>query len=184
MKVVILCILQSLFLTSIGFGSEMYIELRNFEERDLPDFYEWASDPDVTQFLMWDNYKNKESAREFLVRVAIPHPWLKAIVCDGKVVGSISLEPGKGSKQKVAEVGYVIAKKYWSRGIGTAALKAALKTGFDDLDLVRIEAYVDPCNLASIKVIEKSGMTREGYLRKCILQKGVIKDRLLYALTR
>lgn len=157
------------------------ITLRRFELNDIDDLLEWATDDLVTKFMMWDTYTSKSQAQDFFHHVIKNHEWFRAICLGKKVIGTITLEKGKGAHSCKAELGYVLSRVHWGQGYASEAVQIALKTGFIDLQVERIEAYVDPANVASMRVLEKSGFTREGLLRKSILQKGVIQDRLLYS---
>ena len=131
--------------------------------------------------MLWERYTSREEAEAFFSNVVFRHEWFTAICLDGQVIGSISLDKGKGPYVCKAELGYVLAREMWGRGYATAAVGEAVRRGFDDLSVQRIEAFVDPDNLASQRVLEKNGFQLEGYLRECILHKGKIRDRLLYA---
>jgi RimJ/RimL family protein N-acetyltransferase len=163
--------------------SKASISLRPFNLDDLDAFFEWSSDPIVTASLLWEPYIQKEQAHAFLINVAAAHPWFMAICHNNYPIGSISLDQGIGMNACRAEVGYVLHKDYWNKGITTIALKMALQDGFEKIKLKRIEAKVDPNNAASIAVLEKSGMRREGYLKNYLIQKGQLRDRIIYAKT-
>ena len=64
------------------------------------------------------------------------------------------------------------------------ALKALLAYAFDELAMRRIEADVDPRNMASIRTVERLGFQREGYLRERWQVNGEIQDTLFYGLLR
>lgn len=80
-------------------------------------------------------------------------------------------------------MGYVLAEDFLGKGITTIATKIAIETGFKELAVLRIEAFVDPKNIASQRVLQKVGMTYEGLLKNYVLFKGSIKDRYIYAAT-
>jgi ribosomal-protein-alanine N-acetyltransferase len=61
-----------------------------------------------------------------------------------------------------AEIGYDLLKEYWGLGIMSEAVKAIVEYGFDELNLVRVEATVDTENIGSIRVLEKNGFVLEG----------------------
>lgn len=161
--------------------SSYQIQLKDLTINDLDAFMTWAADENVTRSLMWENYKSKEDASIFLQNIVQSHPWFKAICVDGQVVGSITLDKGKGAHSCKAELGYVIAKPHWGKGYITRAIKEALKTGFSDLGITRIEAYVDPENIASVKALENAGFTCEGLLKKCVIHKGTVRDRFIFS---
>lgn len=157
------------------------ITLKKFSFSDIDDFMDWASDDEVTKYMMWNSYSSRKEAEIFFANVIVQHPWFNAICLDEKVIGSITLDKGTGNHSCKAELGYVVARKYWGRGLATEAVKLAIKNGFQDLDVKRIEAYIDPSNLGSRKVLEKNGFVKEGLLKSYVVQKGVVKDRFLYA---
>ena len=64
------------------------------------------------------------------------------------------------------------------------ALTALLAFGFDELDLNRVEADVDPRNLASVKSLERLGFRKEGHLRERWIVGGEVSDSGLYGLLR
>lgn len=160
------------------------VELRPLVSTDAEAFFCWAGDCEVTHSLFWDAHPSLEAASIFLKNVAEKHPWFMAILYGGIPVGAITLDQGKARAEKRAELGYVLAKKYWGRGIVTEAVKLAIKRGFEDLPVLRIEAFVDPENKASVRVLEKSGMRKEGFLEKYLVHRGKVCDRFIFALTR
>lgn len=160
---------------------EQTVTLKAFTLVDIDDFMEWATDDEVTKYMMWNSYTSRGEAEGFFTNVVEKHPWFKAICLGKKVIGSITLDKGKGAHSCKAELGYVISRKYWGNGFATQAIKLAIETGFKDLDVERIEAYVDPDNIGSQRVLEKNGFTKEGLLKKCVVQKGTVKARFLYS---
>ena len=160
---------------------EQKLSLKTFTSANVSDFMEWATDNEVTKHLMWNCYSSTSEAEVFFTNVVEKHPWFKAICLGEKVIGSITLDKGKGVHSCKAELGYVIARKYWGKGFATTAIHIAVQTGFQDLGIERIEAYVDPTNISSQRVLEKNAFEKEGVLRKCVVQKGIVKDRFIYA---
>ncbi|CAM6103972.1 unnamed protein product [Calypogeia fissa] len=145
------------------------LSLRNFTTDDLDHFLEWATDPQVTEFLTWEPYTSREEALSFLRRVAIPNPWLKAICLDGKAIGSINLRKGSHIHKCVAEMGYCLARKYWGKGYATRAVKLAVSSGFEDVGVSRIQALVHPENIGSRRVLEKAGFQQDAMLRNFMM---------------
>ena len=85
-------------------------------------------------------------------------------------------------KNKNAEVGYWLGKKYWKQGLTTESLKLMLKFGFRELKLERIYAKVMHPNTMSAKLLEKNDFKLEGRLRKNTLKDGKWMDDLIYGL--
>ncbi len=67
---------------------------------------------------------------------------------------------------KEGEIVYRLRKKYWGNGYASEAAKKVIEFGFIHWGLHRIEAMCDARNAASIKVLEKIGMKKEGCLRE------------------
>lgn len=96
-------------------------------------------------------------------------------------IGLIALNIGKPNYQ-TAEVWYKIHVNYWAQGYATEALTKLIDFGFNDLYLHRIEAGCAVENIASIKVLEKTGLTKEGMKRKKLPIRGEWKDNYFYAI--
>ena len=73
-------------------------------------------------------------------------------------------------------------EKFIGRGIVTEAVRLVMEFAFSTLNIHRIEAYVAPQNLGSIRVLEKSGFTREGLLRELLFINGKWVDHYMYAI--
>ena len=95
----------------------------------------------------------------------------RAIVLDGQIVGSISVERMANENRSVGSIGYMILTPFWSQGIGTEAVRKICGMAFQELALERIIGEVFPENLASARVLEKNGFQLE---RTKI--GGVVKD--------
>lgn len=62
------------------------------------------------------------------------------------------------------------------------AIKMAIPVVFRDFPfLVRLEAFVEPENVGSQRVLEKIGFIKEGFLRKYGFNKGEIRDMFMYS---
>ena len=67
----------------------------------------WGGDPETVRSLFWDHYTDVEIARDFLKRIAEPHPWFMAVCVNGRPVGAMTLDRGTGRAEKRAELGLV-----------------------------------------------------------------------------
>lgn len=124
-------------------------------------------------------------AQAYLARVVprVP-PTNLAIEVDGEAAGGIGLHLQEDVLRHTAEIGYWLGEAHWGRGIMTEAVAAMAAYGFGQFDLIRIEAEVFARNPASMRVLEKSGFQREGWLRQRITKDGETMDAALYALLR
>ena len=82
------------------------------------------------------------------------------IFFEKQVVGCVGLDR---HESQTYELGYWIAKKWWSLGIATESVKAIIQFAFHDLKETQVEASCHYDNIASAKVLTKSGFTQTGY---------------------
>jgi ribosomal-protein-alanine N-acetyltransferase len=73
-------------------------------------------------------------------------------------------------------------EQFIGRGIASEAVKLVTTFGFEQLRLHRIEAYVSPDNVGSLRVLEKAGFQKEGLLKRFLFINGEWKDHYYYAL--
>ena len=102
----------------------------------------------------------------------------RAIVCDGKLIGSISVE----KKDDDAEIGYMLHNDYSNKGIGTEAVKQICSIAFKVLSLEQITANVFQPNIASIRVLLKNGFKYKGAIPNAVIKDGYVYDLLIYVL--
>ena len=163
--------------------------LRRLRMEDAGDIFAYASDPQVTPYLIWETHRSLDDTRDFLERTLQSYRdgglpvWAIEHLADKKVIGTCGFAdfaPRYGR----AEVGYAIGRKYWRQGLMTEALRAVLAYCFDVLQLNRIEARCDVENTGSWRVMEKAGMKFEGVLRQNIILHGRPRDARMYAILR
>lgn len=101
----------------------------------------------------------------------------------GRMVGTISLYSfAKGSQR--AEIGYILHREFWGRGLATEGVGRVVMYAFDTLGLNRLEADIDPANRGSAALLEKLGFILEGKLRERWIVNGVVSDSHIYGLLR
>lgn len=84
-----------------------------------------------------------------------------------------------------AEIGYGLnSDSTKAKGIMTEAVAPILAYGFEVMQLNRIEAFIGPENVPSLKLIQKFGFTQEGHLRKHYFKNGKYEDSLVFSLLR
>jgi [ribosomal protein S5]-alanine N-acetyltransferase len=105
-----------------------------------------------------------------------------AIEVAGTLAGGIGFEPYGEERDGTAAFGYWLGRAYWGRGIATEAARMLSDHALGSGRLRRLEASVFAENLASARVLEKCGFTREGTLRGLYLDRnGKVCDALLFA---
>jgi len=129
-------------------------------------FANYAGDAEVTRWLSWPRHRSLDDTRAFLTwsdRVWTASgvgPYL--IIEGGQVVGSTGLDLETPFR---AEMGYVLRRSAWGRGLATEAA-AAITELADDLGVNRLHALCHPDNVASASVLTKTDFVREGVLRR------------------
>jgi ribosomal-protein-alanine N-acetyltransferase len=83
-----------------------------------------------------------------------------------------------------AYLGYFVDEAVNGRGYATEAVRQAVRFGFDEAGLHRVQAAVVPRNAASVRVLEKAGFREEGYAERYICINGVWEDHRIFAVTR
>ncbi len=84
-------------------------------------------------------------------------------------------------QNRKAEIGYGLLKPYWGKQIASEVVKNLTSYGFCELNLHRIFAKIDPKNIASQKVVEKIGFTKEGILKDDAFERNQYFDMTVYA---
>ena len=135
--------------------------LRAWEITDLDDFFEYASVEGVGEKAGWEHHKSKDKSLEIL-KMFIEEKKVFAIVLkeNQKVIGSIGIEElGKELDKDLdnlsgRELGYVLNKDYWNKGIMTEAVSKVVDYCFNTLKLNFLMASYFNHNIASKKVLE------------------------------
>jgi RimJ/RimL family protein N-acetyltransferase len=81
-----------------------------------------------------------------------------------------------------AEVGYILAREHWGKGLMREALESLIVQAFGPGELRRLEADADPRNAGSLRILTRLGFVREGTLRKRWDVEGEISDTAFYGL--
>ncbi|MFT4913471.1 MAG: ribosomal-protein-alanine N-acetyltransferase [Brevundimonas sp.] len=98
----------------------------------------------------------------------------------GTLVGAVTLSNVRRGVAEMGTIGYWIGQPFAGRGHATAAVRALVVFAFGSLHLHRLEAACVPGNLASRRVLEKSGFVHEGLARAYLKINGAWADHLLF----
>lgn len=98
----------------------------------------------------------------------------------GEIVGEAVLKIVDPAERQ-GEVGFGIAPKFWKQGFATEIAGAVLDAAFGHFKLHRVAAQCSPDNKASIRVLQKVGMAREGLLRDVHFARGKWWSTLNYS---
>jgi len=151
--------------------------LRGMRVSDAEDMYAYARRPSVTAYLTWDPHGSMEETREYLTyigqryRTGDFYDWAMVCKADGHMIGTCGFTSFNCPADS-AEIGYVLNPAYQGQGYATEAVRRVLAFGFGELNLHRIEARFMEGNTPSLRLMERIGMTFEGYARESMRIKG------------
>jgi len=165
------------------------LRLRKITEQDAPNLMEYLSDEEVMKHYGLEPFESIEDALseirwyESLLSDQSGIRWGISLKHDDRIIGSIGFHRYVPQHHRV-EIGFEISKDYWGKGIANEALNEVLAYGFENFPIQRIEALIEPENLASQKLVERHGFVREGLLRKYEYTRGKYDDLYMYSLLR
>jgi RimJ/RimL family protein N-acetyltransferase len=141
------------------------LRLRPFVEADLDVYARICADPEAMRYIGPGTPVTRADAWRSMTQV-LGHwqlrgygMWAAEDKQTGAFVGRIGLHYPEG--WPVLEVGWLIDRPLWGRGLATEGGRAAMHFAFDRLKLERISSVIRPQNKASIRVAEKLGMQAE-----------------------
>ncbi len=162
------------------------VRLRAFREDDLKNCVVWLNNPAVTRYLLnmrpWSLVEEKAWIDRVMRNEDPATATFVVETTDGEYVGNagfIEID----SRNRCAEAGIVIGRpEEWGRGLGTDAMKALLKHGFEEMNLYRIALRVYTFNERAIRSYQKLGFVEEGRLRQAMFRHGAWHDVILMAI--
>lgn len=159
------------------------LEIRTLKEKDWQAVYEYTSDPVVMKYIP-ENVFTISDAKKFVAENDGVQAEKFAVVLkvSDELIGHIAFFKYFGDH--TYEIGWVFNPKFYSKGYATEAAQAMLDYGFTTMNIHRIVATCQPENIPSWRVMEKLGMRREGFFKKCIPSDEGWWDEYYYAILR
>ena len=172
---------------------------------DAPSIYaRYSSDPDVTRHLPWRPHKSVKETQTFLTHPLNSmesdetHVWIVESKEDRRLMGlmSIGIHSARAGdflnteeERQYYKVGfaYHLARSEWGQGYATEAARALVDWALNQRQVFRICTVCDVEHAASVRVLEKLGMVREGVLKRWGIHSNVSpepRDYYCYALTK
>jgi RimJ/RimL family protein N-acetyltransferase len=164
------------------------LTLRPLREEDIDDIYQACQDPTISAFTRVPYPYDRELAEEFVRGSDISYRNHQGIVfiieVAGKLAGTIDLH-GIQLSDHCAEIGYWVEKSHRGKGLCTSALLVLIDFAVKVMEFRRLEAMADYNNVASQRVMERAGMTREALLRNRVTKpNGDQIDMVLYSIVK
>lgn len=165
------------------------LRLRPLHEADIPAHFAVFSDPEVARYWSREPWTDIAQAEESMKAImAAREDGSEArfgieLRSTGELIGNVGMHHFFEQNRR-CEIGYALGSRHWGQGIATEALRAAIRYGFDALNLNRLEADIDPRNAASARVLEKLGFRKEGYMPERWIVFGEFADTINYGLLK
>jgi ribosomal-protein-alanine N-acetyltransferase len=139
------------------------LRLRRFIPEDRDDLYRLYRDPEVMKYLGKGSLTPVETDAMLSALLAQYRygfgMWAVIDRASNELIGRCGL--GFLDQTSEVELGYLLDRAYWGRGLATEGAQAALRYGFEVVKLERIVAVAKPENIASRRVMEKLGLKYE-----------------------
>lgn len=152
-------------------------------------FAQYGQDPAVSRYMSWTPHRTVNDTLEYLRRTAneVTAGHAIAYLIFKKETNALLGSVGGALDGHRLQFGYCLARDAWGYGYATEAARAFVKSAWEIPSLVRIAALCDVENTASVRVLEKVGLTREGKLRKYLVLPNLgdsPRDVYMYAAVR
>jgi [ribosomal protein S5]-alanine N-acetyltransferase len=152
-------------------------------------FQAYAQDLEVVRFLTWRPHSSREDTNAYISHCidtppAIGRTYVLTGRDDGMIRGAFDLRRPASHR---LEFGYVLARRWWGQGLMTETLTGIVHWALGQEDIFRIGAVCDVENIGSARVMEKSGLIREGLLRRWMVAPNIgdePRDCFSYAIVR
>lgn len=163
------------------------VDLRPVTADDLPDLLAINGDPEVTRHLPYETWRTLQDGSAWLQRMEALHQagtGQQLVVvsrAEARCIGTVLLFKFDSASARL-ELGYVLGRRHWGKGYMREALTLVGTHLFGAAGVRRIEAEVNPDNLASNRLLLRLGFTLEGRARERWVAKGQAYDTNLYGL--
>jgi [ribosomal protein S5]-alanine N-acetyltransferase len=159
--------------------------LRLINDDDLPEVFAGLSNPEVIEYygVSYDSLEAAKSQMDWYRSLHEQQTGLWFALCEKEThvfMGAVGLSNINKLFRK-AEIGFWLLPQYWNHGIMFDAAQQVLREGFERLNLHRIEAFIEPANIASEKLLRKLGFEYEGTQRDCEIKNGEFISLKMFA---
>ena len=163
--------------------------LKEIKYNDLEDIHRLHSIPAVDEFNTLgipETLEDTERLMNPLIEARFKSPrksftWKIELKSSGDFIGLAGMTLSN-DKFRLGEIFYKLHPDFWGNGYATEIARRLIKLGFEELTLHKVEAGVATGNVKSIRVLEKTGMTREGLRRQILPIRGEWTDNYHYAI--
>src|SRR3712207_498622 len=130
---------------------------------DAEAMFAYASDPEVTRYVLWDTHRSIEDSESFLRSATEGYErgdfggWGVVLKDGGAFVGTCGVDARYAPEHASAELGYVLSREHWGKGLMPEAVRAVIRFGFGRMGLNRVQAR---CIAENAEIGRASGRER------------------------
>ncbi|MDD4832789.1 MAG: GNAT family protein [Clostridia bacterium] len=163
--------------------------LRDYVMSDLENFYRLKSCREVWNYStfipVFDTATAKNELKNLISKQTADGMGFCALFSksSGEYIGEAGILSCNTNADRCV-IGYNLLPSFWGNGYATDISKRLIKYAFENLNVERVEALAMKNNVASCRVLEKSGLILEGVLKHFTKVRGEYFDVCYYGLTR
>lgn len=160
--------------------------LREITIDDAPEIFAMRSNPEAMKFIGKPPATSIEDANKLIglfingISNNESITWGIAFKETNKIIGTIGFWRISKDHHR-AEIGYMLHPEHWKKGILTEAAQAVIQCGFTKFKFHSIEAQLTPENIASVKLLEKTGFVKEAHFKENYFFQGEYSDTAVYS---
>jgi uncharacterized cupin superfamily protein/RimJ/RimL family protein N-acetyltransferase len=163
--------------------------LRPIETSDASDIFDYAKDLETTKYVTWEAHQSIANSEKHI-------KWVHDNYLAGILMYAICLKEDpqtmigdvsafwSSRPNKVMELGTILNRKYWGKGIIPEALERLIQHCWETQDIVRIQARCMKENKACYRMMEKVGMRHEGTIHSSLFCKGKAWDMEMFSISK
>ncbi|MBV8327023.1 GNAT family protein [Chryseobacterium sp.] len=161
--------------------------LRQLTLQDTQDLFEYFSLDEVMEYYDLAPFKTLEDAQQIIQHFNSEFEkgkgfrWALELKSNGKVIGTCGYHNWYREHFR-AEIGYELNPIFWKQSFMKEAILPILTFGFESMRLHRVDAFTDPSNIASEKLLLSISFKEEGVLRDYFFEKGKFVDAKIFGL--
>ena len=162
------------------------LRLRRLQMDDVDAMHKCYGDAEAMRYWNRPAHARRDETDRAVRRAMVFAPWKRmvwAVARDpgDRCIGMVNYHNADMDNRR-AEIGYIIQPSQQGKGFALEAVSAVISFCFAEMGMHRLQAVVDPDNVASRALLGKLGFREEGVLRESLLMDGVWRDDVIHGL--
>jgi [ribosomal protein S5]-alanine N-acetyltransferase len=161
--------------------------LRQLTLTDSEDVFEYFSQDHVMEYYDLEAFTSLDDARNIIEHFNSEFEkgkgfrWALELKSENKVIGTCGYHNWYREHFR-AEIGYELNPLFWRQSLMKEAILPILTFGFESMQLHRVDAFIDPANISSEKLLTSLNFHEEGTMKDYFFEKGKFVDAKLFGL--